>query len=475
VPYRGCINNPDYRAVVQSAVSAVVAAGTDAVQHDDWSTNEGSVAFDGGDPHSSGCYCSYCMAGFTGALINSSMNASARQRYNVTSAFNYKDYILDHGATTADKNATLRGLFVEYQQNSTQGYFRWLRRLLATLKPGGVPLGCNNGGIWSATTDLSCDFGMGELPKHAATPAGLEAIFRDTVPAGRQQLMTMPKEGIITPSDVLLTRWAIATAYALGGNMLAPWDVYLPTPSAARFWGSAAHFGDLYAFVRAHAAVFDAQNVSVPNELPITLSFELVHTGASGDRGRFNLPSDTAHPAAGSCIPAASLASCEYVCTTDPLCVAIYSDDPRSCCALHSPLKVINGTSLTGRSYLRRNCSFTPAGCGDKPPPFTCTDCDKVSIYARRGATATEASVVGIHLVNFDLIPSANSSGTLDVRLGNTALFAGAECGSFGLQLLVPNKSDVVLSPSCSADRLSSIVTIPTPQPWAIVLATSTA
>ena len=65
--------------------------------------------------------------------------------------------------------------------------------------------------------------------------------------------MTMPKEATITAADVELTRFTFATAYALGGNMLGPWDVYLPAPSAPRYWGDARDFVDLFCFVRSNS------------------------------------------------------------------------------------------------------------------------------------------------------------------------------------------------------------------------------
>lgn len=46
--------------------------------------------------------------------------------------------------------------------------------------------------------------------------------------------MTMPKVSNVSlvnsPAFAVLIRTSIAFAYALGGNMMAPWDIYLPTP-----------------------------------------------------------------------------------------------------------------------------------------------------------------------------------------------------------------------------------------------------
>ena len=34
-------------------------------------------------------------------------------------------------------------------------------------------------------------------------------------------------------------------AYALGANMFTPWDIYLPTPHADRYYGTPAEYGDI--------------------------------------------------------------------------------------------------------------------------------------------------------------------------------------------------------------------------------------
>jgi hypothetical protein len=218
------------------------------------------------------------MVGFTAALTTgpNALNASMLNRLNVTSSFNYREFVLTHTCNnthactehpygqqqqrhqhTADcdhhsrhhsshpttKASTiasvtpapsppplhapnpvvsiLRKLFVDFQLNSTEKYVQSIRSYINNGKPG-TPLSCNNGGRWGSPYNL-CDYGMGELSKTAANPGGLESIFRDMVPAGRVQVMTMPKSKNISAADTPLIRWSIATAYALGGNMLVPW------------------------------------------------------------------------------------------------------------------------------------------------------------------------------------------------------------------------------------------------------------
>ena len=228
-PKYGCINNPDYIAVVHAATLAVLNTSADGVQHDDPATNGEAVSWLQGDPSHSGCYCDHCMTGFAQALLGDpGLNASIRTSLNLTKDFSYRAWLLsrnltrpshdhdpdcrhdsvhvpgsdhvvmrDHriaasgGATpppgtAPDSDASLlRKHFVAFQQNSTERYVIGIRQFIQTAKKG-TPLSCNNGGRWSTPYHL-CDYGLGELSKSAANPGGLQAIFRDGVPAGRVQ------------------------------------------------------------------------------------------------------------------------------------------------------------------------------------------------------------------------------------------------------------------------------------------------
>ena len=78
----------------------------------------------------------------------------------------------------------------------------------------------------------------------------------------------MPKAPVIRePQDVPAIRKSIAYAYALGGNMLVPWDIYLPTPDAKRYFGDAAEYADLFSFVHEHAALLDSMDVAVASSI----------------------------------------------------------------------------------------------------------------------------------------------------------------------------------------------------------------
>ena len=97
-PKYGCINNPAYIDIVQAVVRSSLADGAISIQHDDPATNGGGVSWNKGAPNASGCYCQYCMAGFTAALTTgpNALNATMLQRLNVSQSFNYKEYLLTH-------------------------------------------------------------------------------------------------------------------------------------------------------------------------------------------------------------------------------------------------------------------------------------------------------------------------------------------------------------------------------------------
>jgi hypothetical protein len=126
----------------------------------------------------------------------------------------------------------------------TIGYHPTQAHVAEAAAEKGLPpptLSCNNGaGKWGSPFHLF-DYGLAELSAGDATPDGLEAAFVTSVPPGKQQVLTMPKAKnvsmVYSPAFEALIRASVAWSYALGGNMMVPWDIYLPTPHAARYWG----------------------------------------------------------------------------------------------------------------------------------------------------------------------------------------------------------------------------------------------
>ena len=77
-PNWGCINNPNYLKIAFDHAAELLKAGADAIQHDDPESNGGVVTWDNGNRTGSGCYCSFCMAKFTKALLAGGHHIAAR-------------------------------------------------------------------------------------------------------------------------------------------------------------------------------------------------------------------------------------------------------------------------------------------------------------------------------------------------------------------------------------------------------------
>jgi hypothetical protein len=96
------------------------------------------------------------------------------------------------------------------------------------------------------------DYAMAEthiddLPQMASQAATTRALGLGFVPS-------------IRPRSTAENRAAVATLYALGGQVIVPWDVYAGNDEkgqAKRYFGTEQEFGDLYRFVRQRRQFFD--------------------------------------------------------------------------------------------------------------------------------------------------------------------------------------------------------------------------
>ena len=364
-PYWGCVNKPEYRAVSLDYVDQALKTRPDGMQIDDPELNGGAMTWDHGDPRGSGCYCSHCMANFTAALTHT-LNASERTRLNVSSGFNYKTFLKSGVANNSLAAASLRNLFEEFQINSS---ISWLQELRAYIHQSAVKLGLpqpfafsgNNDGIWPRAYSM-LDFGLGELSEHSATPAGLTEILRTGVPPGKQQVITMPKFHNFTvahsAAGVQKIRWTIAYAYSIGGNVLAPWDNYLPDTGqgqyygnmfTGRYYGNSSLFDDLYTFIRANTMLFDG---AVRLDDPLQAGFVRVHSGKTGDHYRWQYPTEKGYSGVGTMhnVVDTTLAKCQAACYGAAWCIGIFFGGDSGKCAILRKL-VPAFTTAIGDSY----------------------------------------------------------------------------------------------------------------------------
>ncbi len=235
--YWGCANSPEWRASYLATAKKCLDIGADCLQMDDPPCNLAAVAW-------GGCFCDHCVAGFR-QFLKEKVPAQelGKLRAAQAEAFDYRAYLRERKAPAGDAfarwNDPLKKHFAEFQRQAVAAFYAWVRPELDKHAGRHVPVSSNNyDGRWSFPYDLF-DFGMAELPARGATAAELFQKFRDAHARGKAQAFTFVSE------DKSLTRKAIATAYACGGHLIVPWDVYMGS-NVPRYYGVAGSFARLH-------------------------------------------------------------------------------------------------------------------------------------------------------------------------------------------------------------------------------------
>lgn len=502
----GCVGTPGYLQIAFDFGSNLLKLGSDAIQHDDPGANGEAATWNDGDPELSGCYCEHCMSGFTTRLLEL-LSPADQEKLNITPAFNYRELLLRSPWNgTSPTVRALRPLFIDYQRNVSETYLTNLRQHLdETAQSLGrtTSLSCNAGGGWP--THMACDFVLGELSAADATPDGLEAIFWTSLPPGKAQVMTMPKHHNTTlvesPAFEVLIRTSIAYTYALGSNMMAPWDIYLPTPQADRYYGNASQYSDLYSFVRRHAALLDATTIPVPAPQRTNTSggsageanYNHTYTGGlatgqEGSRWRFPFPFTSPGYSGprinGSKFAGQSLLSCQSLCDDDDMCKGVYlSASGSECFTLHELVSC--RTTLRGDSYTRTAKGHAHAHPAGPASPVVTAE-PQVRLRLR---VAPNHSVAALHVVDWrNAMPSvwttgvlpARTFGPLTVNVSNAILAqptsladvaagnGGSGCGALRFSLHgLADTAPVALAGQCVGGVTT--LTIPSPAPWSII------
>lgn len=255
----GCANHPEFRAGHVRAALEAVNAGADVLQRDEPAQNKLAVKW-------GGCFCDYCMVGFN-QWLEANADPAVLQRLGVTNftTFDYRDYLRAKNAPIGDVFAKwpgdeLKTYFERFQDDSAVAFSHWWREELNRLAGRVVPVSCNNGVQQWSDTELAYDYCIGELASSRATPELLYAAMHKAATLGKAQSVTMPLRRTgeqEAPDWVRHTRQTIATVYATGGHIEMPWDTYLPTPDAQRYFGKPENYADLTAFVRGMAPYLD--------------------------------------------------------------------------------------------------------------------------------------------------------------------------------------------------------------------------
>jgi hypothetical protein len=206
--YWGCVNSPAYREILFRHAKLLIDGGVDAIQMDDPDINVAAVRW-------GGCFCEHC-----------------RQK-----------------AQEQGRNLNQPADMLALQTESVEAFYPVIRKDIDQYAKRRVPWSSNNyDGKTGFPYDLF-DFGIAELPHESATPEKIYTKFATAARNGWQQIFTLKSD------NVPLTRRVIATAYACGGHLIVPYDVYFG--NKPRIFFKPEDCADLYGFVRANAAGLD--------------------------------------------------------------------------------------------------------------------------------------------------------------------------------------------------------------------------
>lgn len=254
----GCANNPEFRDGHVRFVVDSIRAGADGMQRDE--PGQGKHALRWG-----ACFCDHCMKGFQRHLTDNA-DRTVLAKFGITDPenFDYRAYLKGKNYPSGDDFMKgtpdeLRTEFERFQIRSTVEFNKWWRAEVNRITGRTVPVTCNNGVRDWSEIELVFDSCIGELNAADAEPSYLYEAVRKAASFNRGQTVTMPlrSDPKETPDWITHIRKTIAVVYAVGGHIEAPWDTYLPTPKADRFFGKPEQYADIFAFIHASAIFLD--------------------------------------------------------------------------------------------------------------------------------------------------------------------------------------------------------------------------
>jgi hypothetical protein len=178
----------------------------------------------------------------------------------------YRDWLSSqHGVrNTADYRQRLRQLpstplWLAYTRHTVLQWHRQMRAQAARLAGRPVPWSMNLGGLYEPLASNSFFF-LAPLADYSMAETQIKDWPLQVMQAATARALGMGFVPSIKPLSLAENRTGIASLYALGGQVVVPWDVYDGNDAQGkgkRFFGAPDDYADLYAFVRAHPALFD--------------------------------------------------------------------------------------------------------------------------------------------------------------------------------------------------------------------------
>jgi hypothetical protein len=257
--YWGDVNSPVYRQSALDVAKSYINAGAKRIQWDDPRMNTQIVADVGGSftPDSVAKYTDWLAANSTAA-----QRTAAGLPANL-SGFSYLTYVQSHNGVVS---GAATSLWMTFNYQATIDFFSWFKQSISDYAGFQVPFSDNNLGFWDLNSRVDgdhqefigiyrwFDYGIAELYPPDQNPQFIFQSVHRAQELGKQQAFTL------VSTNVQLNRKVMAYTYAVGGNMVMPWDVYVP--NSPRFFGNPNDYNDITTFVRQHAQLLDGHETA---------------------------------------------------------------------------------------------------------------------------------------------------------------------------------------------------------------------
>lgn len=169
-----------------------------------------------------------------------------------------------HGIRTVDDYAKRQQdlpstpLWHAYLKASVLSHYAMLKREIDAAAGKRVPISMNL--LLFGPDEKRDPFAVVPFADYAMVETKIDDYDVMTLQAATYRALGMGFVPSILPTGLAENRAAIASLYALGGQPLVPWDVYInqgPENKPTRFFGTVEEYSDLYQFVRRNADALD--------------------------------------------------------------------------------------------------------------------------------------------------------------------------------------------------------------------------
>jgi len=252
--------HPETLKTMQALAKANLAMGADSMQFDDPLFQLYSAQLWGGDFNPS------TLAGFSKFLETYPDKAALKRLGLADFVGDYREFLtrtftIKDAKDYAKRQASLptTPIWHAYLQETVVNYFVGMRKLMNQTRGSAVPVSMNLGFL-NRPAEANRHFFLAGLADYAMPETPIASLPELELRALTIRSLALGYVPSIQPKETADNRVAIATLYALGGNPIVPWDIYVGNDSAGkamRMFGKPEEFGDLYGFVRHAPGLFN--------------------------------------------------------------------------------------------------------------------------------------------------------------------------------------------------------------------------